>query len=230
MAGLCRPEICKNSIEAKYRTIMCCDREISNNVSSVNCELFDSISTGTWMAGVMYWETNINYVEIEIQQTCNIYRSGTSYSERIGKLRILFKNKESDIYTDITSSIVQHLKPLNNNEWGLYIEKLKPGFYKFQGGFDSSVNRIDSEWFLEFAGKYTLIFKDNEYFNISDSNYDILKKTYKPLVVSENLVDLFENNYVLLNELSINKTINQETFKPMDKLVPFKILKLKPKN
>ena len=72
-----------------------------------------------------------------------------------------------------------------------------------------------------------LIYENNRYYNIKDENYDILEKKYVNIPFSNDLVTLFkENSFPSLSELSEEKNISGETFKPLDKFSNFKIKKL----
>ena len=72
-----------------------------------------------------------------------------------------------------------------------------------------------------------LIYENNRYYNIKNENYDILEKKYVNIPFSNDLVTLFkENSFPSLSELSEEKNISGETFKPLDKFSNFKIKKL----
>lgn len=73
---------------------------------------------------------------------------------------------------------------------------------------------------------YYLINKDNMYYNIQDTNYDIDSGKYIPLANTNGLTDLFTTKNLYIDDLFIDKTIHDETFKPITKFDNFRIDKL----
>lgn len=72
-----------------------------------------------------------------------------------------------------------------------------------------------------------LIYENGRYYNIKNENYDMLEKKYSNIPFSNDLVTILEENYFFaLSELSEEKNISGETFKPLDKFSNFKIKKL----
>lgn len=111
-----------------------------------NCGLFDGTQVDQWNTSkVMYWCGTVNYLEINIKEDCNIWRSGTSgWSNHNGSLNIL--KWDGSKYNDITSTIKQTLNEVTHEQWEKTISNLPAGRYKFEYG---TGYRIDSEWYLE---------------------------------------------------------------------------------
>lgn len=74
--------------------------------------------------------------------------------------------------------------------------------------------------------RYYLIRKGVNYYNINNDNYDLLTKGYNNLTINGPLYDLFKNNGFLLQSLFDEVTIEDETFKPIEKFNNFNIVKL----
>ena len=214
MAGLVRPAQCLESIEANYKVIA-----FNFPNRPTNCPLFD----GSY-GNLFSWSGKYGYLDIEIYNKCNIWRSGYLSGGAIGKIQILKFDYNLNQFVNITENIEQNLSITPSKQWELYIENLSAGKYKFS---INNTNRADSEWFLETTG-FNLIKKDDDYYNINDSNYDINKQNYVPIVQNTtDKKDMYLNNIVDLSNLYMDKNINGETFKPADKLIPFRISKLK---
>lgn len=80
---------------------------------------------------------------------------------------------------------------------------------------------------LKIKFNYYLIYENSRYYNIKNENYDILEKKYSNIPFSNDLVTIIKENYIpSLSELSEEKNISGETFKPLDKFSNFKIKKL----
>lgn len=111
-----------------------------------SCGLFDGTQVNEWKTErVMFWNDISNYIEIDIQEDCNIWRSGTDgWLGHNGSLGIY--KWDGTAYQDITASITQTVSRINQKEWEKTISNLSAGRYKFafKDGF-----RLDSEWYLE---------------------------------------------------------------------------------
>lgn len=117
-----------------------------------------------------------------------------------------------------------------NNEWKLMFKNIQPSIYIFNSGLNYNSNdSVFSEWFIEFVDiDFNLIFNDG-YFTISKEQYDITGKKFIEIFTKENqsIDKLFINNSVKLSDICRDITINDETFKPIDKFQDFKIRKIK---
>lgn len=231
MAGICRPTQCLNSQEATFKVLSMFSYNGYGTGNDVElCGLFNQTNPDEWdTSNIFYWQTSAHFLEIQINEMCNIWRCGSkSWSDSNKPLDVFYKKNINDEYTNITNDITQNLSLITNTQWELYIKGINPGIYKFKGR-DGYSYRMDTEWFLE-TQSLILLNKNEEYYNINDSNYDIVKKEYVKIVQTNNdLKDLYKNNNVNLKDLFIDKNINNEIFKPIDKLIPFKINKLKVK-
>lgn len=94
---------------------------------------------------------------------------------------------------------------------------------------ESEFKYIPDRYVGAYKDTFYLIKKNSNLYGISDSKYNIFTKTYDNITITseDNLVDIYENNSVDLDELVSEKTINDETFRPIDKFYPFYINKLK---
>lgn len=110
------------------------------------CGLFDGTQVNEWQTSpVMYWYDSNTYLEINIKEDCNIWRSGVSgYPSYKAPLKILKWN--STEYEDITAAITQTLSSITHQQWEKTISNLPAGTYRFEYG---TGYRIDSEWYLE---------------------------------------------------------------------------------
>ncbi|MGL4820996.1 MAG: hypothetical protein ACRC5C_13610 [Bacilli bacterium] len=104
--------------------------------------LLDGKAVNEWNTpAVFYWSGAGTFFDITINEKVDIYRSGTGgWSQYFASLKIETMN-ESGAW--IVSEVSQTLKPLTDNELGLYIKGLSPGRYKFSYGAGL---RLDSEW------------------------------------------------------------------------------------
>lgn len=134
------------------------DREVSYEVLEVkgsqgtggtpeNCGLFDGTQIDEWgTEQVMYWQTDSNYIVVDIKETCNIWRSGTAGWDTFSAPLTIYKwNGEK--YDNVTKSISQVTSNITHKEWEKTISELPAGKYYFSKS--SNGNRIDSEWYLE---------------------------------------------------------------------------------
>lgn len=120
------------------------------------CGLFDGIQVDEWSTPpVMYWYDSNYYLEINIKEDCNIWRSGTSgWRNHNGSLNIL--KWDGSKYNNITSTIKQTLNEITHEQWEKTISNLPAGRYRFEYG---TGYRIDSEWYLEAVNETPV--KDN---------------------------------------------------------------------
>lgn len=199
MAGSSKPNINGLKKEASYKVL----NGNSNGQQINQCGLFNENTPNEWNTkNVFYWYSSSDYLEIEINNDCNIYRSGTySWATYTGELSILkFKNGE---YIDITEFIEQKISPITNEEWEKTIFNLKKGRYKFV--LKDTKYRIDSEWYIENIHNFKYLIKqNNEYYSLESSlcklgqpqNNEELEQWYKEhgiddldiLCTDENLV------------------------------------------
>lgn len=206
MAGICRPNIKNLGKEAKYRVLY----SHSNGETTNKCGLFDGSNPNEWNTdNVFYWYNDLDLLEIEILDKCNIWRSGTeSWVSYKNPLKILkFENNK---YIDITSKIEQVTSEIDNHSWEKTISNLDKGRYKFI--YDKGL-RIDSEWYLEKVKESRYLLKqDNQYYSIKSEFYDKEKRTYLPCER-----DFDKNGIDDLHQLTTNIEINNEVFNPIMK-------------
>lgn len=136
---------------------------------------------------------------------------------------VTIKNMDTGVVTTITlgMSSVMH--------W-IVFKNLKSGKYRILAKqSNNSQCAYISNIYLESLeiNKY-LAFKNNDYYAISAINYDINKLNYNPLTIGMDMIAMYENNTMLsLSELINLNNINNESFKPINKLNNFKIRKKK---
>lgn len=147
MAGNCRPMVVGLREEATY-TVLSMSSSQGSGGTADNCGLFNGTNPNEWnTANVFYWGELANFLEIEINEDCNIWRCGTeSWSTSNGKLNIFLYNNATSLYNDITSNVEQTTTAIGNNSWEQTIVGLKKGRYRFT---ISSGLRLDSEWYIE---------------------------------------------------------------------------------
>lgn len=137
---------------------------------------------------VCYWQSTDHYLTITFMQPVNIYRSGTyNWKGHCAKFKILKLNEETEIYTDITSTVAQTTSEINNDQWELTIEGLPAGTYKFV----CTGYRIDSEWFLEKSKSSYLLKHDDITYCISEEYYDSETGAYIPFDNSIDFTNIF---------------------------------------
>lgn len=142
-AGNAKPEGVGREVEYEVLDV----KGYGNSGGTVKgCALFDGRQEDQWNSPeVMHWCDDNQYLEINIKEDCNIWRSGTlSWMNHIGLLKISKWNGLN--YNDITATISQTVTLTNNSNWEKTISKLPAGQYKFEYG---TGYRIDSEWYLE---------------------------------------------------------------------------------
>ncbi len=174
MAGNAKPNIVGLKKEATY-TVLNIQSISGSGGTSSNCGLFDGTTPNEWdTAHVMYWKGTTDYIEIIINQKCNIWRCGTTtWANDDNSLTIMKWNGSS--YDDVTSQYSQTLTTINNMQWEKTISDLPAGQYKFERG---TGYRIDSEWYLERLNNF-LIKQNNQYYSIKPEFYS--NGNYSPL-------------------------------------------------
>lgn len=147
MAGTCKPTKSNLGAECSYKVLSLLASQGSGGTAD-NCGLFDGQAVDEWNTDrVFYWYNSANFLEIEIDGQCNIWRTGTnSYNGYNSVLYIYKYNESTSTYEDITDSITQNLSVIGNTVWEEWIHGLPKGRYKFVGGKGL---RIDSEWYIE---------------------------------------------------------------------------------
>lgn len=185
MAGTSKPS--ENLIEASYKFI-----DGKGSQGSQPTGLFDGTTVNQWNTNkVMYWYLGSDFVELELYQKSNIWRSGTaSWSTSSSHLIIKKYNETTSSYENVTDKYPQTTSFITNTQWEKTISNLPSGRYRFEyGGL-----RIDSEWFIENIEKSkSLIFHDGEY-----------KKFHKNKITTGNAYD------VSLDELDMYEAILPE--------------------
>ena len=219
MAGICRPPQCEGKKEGRYRAID--GFGYNGKVTHDNCALFDGVLSDNWSSPhVLHWYDARSFIEIEIVDTCRIWFATQKNPEWSDMINIFkFENgqyvNKNDLYQ------IQNLKPSTAESWYVLYDRIPPGKYKFV-----STYRVDSEWFLEVLSS-SLIIKDGNYYDAADINYNQLTKTYQPLMSSDgNKSSMFLNNSLDMDNLTKEKNMNDEIFKPIDKFYPFRIQKM----
>lgn len=144
MAGILKPNNTRE--EANYKYI--------GGVGSSGLQptgLFNGVSANEWNTNnVMYWNGAGTYVEIEVFEEFNLWRSGTtSWISYKNPLKILKYQASSATYVDVTSLYPQALTSINENQWEKTLSNIPKGRYRFE--YDAGL-RIDSEWFIESTG------------------------------------------------------------------------------
>lgn len=144
-----------------------------------------------------------------------------------------------------------YLEQMNDDGSGSYIKRLgyqygvgnegnasyKPMYYHFNeiynakvtdfvrySVYDSALTRI-----LVFGNPYVrkiLLEKDGAYYTITDEKYDNITKSYTPLNINELNEEIFNQYSFNINDLLLQKNINDETFIPLEKFNNFKFVVL----
>jgi hypothetical protein len=92
-----------------------------------------------------YWGSSADYIEIQVDNTFRIWRSGTTtWSDSCAKLTTKQWNGSS--YVDITST-QPNTTPTTNGTWEVFTTVLPAGTYRFENY--ANTFRIDSEWYIE---------------------------------------------------------------------------------
>lgn len=118
------------------------------SAGTVPTGLLDGITANEWNTSrVAYWYTDSEYIEIQIDKDCNIWRTGTSgWAGYTQKLTIM-KAMPNGEFENVTDSYSQTVTAIDNDNWEKTISNLPKGTYRFYG--PKSPGRIDSEWYLE---------------------------------------------------------------------------------
>lgn len=224
MAGNCKPSIAGLGREASYTVLaMSSSQESGGTVN--NCGLFNGTNPNELnTSNVFYWKYLSNFLEIEINEDCNIWRCGTkSWPTAIGTLNVFLYNESTSSYDNITSTVNQTITAITNDNWEKTFTKLKKGKYKFTTG---NGLRLDSEWYIEGITR-SLLKSNNKYYSIKKECYDSTTKTYTEIT------DITDESFLTygfnIQDLTTELTINSETFKPIDKFEQFSIVSLEDK-
>lgn len=213
MAGIAKPN--NNMLEASYvvNSFYSMDNGSSDNGDS--CGLFNGVVVNEWDTNnVFYFRQSNNYIDITINNDCNIYRCGTASWSEGYQTKLKIEKYENEEWIDITGSITQNEKAITHLEWDKWITNLQRGRYKF-----SYLNgaRLDSEWFIEKELKVVLK-QNGKVYSILKENYNIETGMYNEITT-----------YDIENQASISNLINEitignETFRPIDKFEKFSIV------
>lgn len=151
MAGKAKPASAGH--EAKYKVISVYGSQGSGGTVE-NPGLFDGTQINEWNTGrVMYWYANdTTHITLEIKETCNIWRSGTSSWSESNSPLVIEKLNSDGTYTDVTTVYPQKITRITEKQWEKTISGIPKGTYRFKSG---AFARLDSEWYLE-ALYYTL--------------------------------------------------------------------------
>lgn len=213
MAGIAKPN--DNMLEVSYvvNSFYSTDNGSSDNGDS--CGLFNGVVVDEWSTNnVFYFRQSNNYIDITINNDCNIYRCGTASWSEGYQTKLKIEKYENEEWIDITGSITQNEKAITHLEWDKWITNLQRGRYKF-----SYLNgvRLDSEWFIEKEPKVVLK-QNGKVYSILKENYNIETGMYNEITT-----------YDIENQASISNLINEitignETFRPIDKFEKFSIV------
>ena len=229
MAGIARPDECIDSTEGIIVINDCSLRQSYHNGNYLfNTNVIDPLLNGTvefpaaYGSSILLTKSYNNFIDFTVYQKSTIYTIGGVYSDSGGatpnKLNLYKFDESNNEFV-----FVEVLETKDDKTWYKLLT-CEMGRYKI-----IPVNNYVgfSEWFIK-SDSYYLIKKDNDLYSINDSYYDINSKEY--IKIPQNTTDkkeIFINNNVILSKLCEEKNINDETFKPIDKLLPFKISKLK---
>ena len=213
MAGIAKPN--DNMLEVSYvvNSFYSTDNGSSDNGDS--CGLFNGVVVDEWSTNnVFYFRQSNNYIDITINNDCNIYRCGTASWSEGYQTKLKIEKYENEEWIDITGSITQNEKAITHLEWDKWITNLQRGRYKF-----SYLNgvRLDSEWFIEKEPKVVLK-QNGKVYSILKENYNIETGMYNEITTYD--IENQANIFNLINEI----TIGNETFRPIDKFEKFSIV------
>lgn len=217
MAGIAKPS--EAGYEANYEILELVSTTASGGTID-SCGLFNGLTPNEWNgANVMYFRSPSSYITIKINNGFNIWRCGTSnWAYRSAPLTIYKYDEVLDTWNDISSSVTQNLSQISNSQWEKWIAGLPKGTYRFNGG-SSEPYRIDSEWYIERLPEPVVIKKDNNYYTIDPSYYDVTTGTYNP-IAGLNSGDISSLGFEVSNMFA-EITVGSETFKPIDKFDNF---------
>ena len=170
MEGSTKPNVEKLGKEGLYKVISMNPAGGSGGTIE-KCGLFDGNLIGSSSSSsVFYWSTDIHFIEIELFQKSNIWRSGISQYPQINDVFKKISKWNGTEYEDITSLIVQTTSQINNTKWEKTISNLPKGRYKFAQAY-----RIDSEWYIESLNNSKYLLKqNNQYYTIKPGFHQLL--------------------------------------------------------
>ena len=231
MAGTARPDECINCTEGRIEINDCSIRALWHNGAYVyDANIADSLLNGKvefpspHNNAILLAKKFNNFLDFTVYQKSIIYAIGSYYSDSGGD-----SSKKLNLYKfDETNNefvFVEELETKDDANWYKLLT-CESGKYRIMPVENYA---CFSEWFVK-SEVYYLIKKNNDLYSINDSYYDINKQNYVP--IAQNTTDKKEifinnNNNNILSDLYMDKNINGETFKPADKLIPFRISKLK---
>lgn len=176
---------------------------------------FDETNGGLYMGG--------HDLKVEFLTSVNIY--GISNGESYDSF-----NSNCNIYNEDRVSLNDDYKVYNNYlgaTWKLMFKNVPKGTYII--GTDlawDNRNSLISELFFEYVPSKCLIKKDNKIYSISNDNYNISTKNYNEITIEEDktIADVFNEKSFTIDDLFNEVTIEDETFKPIDKFNNFKLI------
>lgn len=213
MAGLTRPSdsiLIGSKIESTYNFLSDVDYE-PNPVFGCWRKVFDgNLNSGYYASSDLI----IEFLEPVNIYGISSYNLGTSvlniYDENKNNLNSLYKKNYGDV----------------NGTWKLMFEKVPAGIYIFNSGLPyRDLNALISELFIEsvYDEKF-LLKKDDMYYTINSDQYDTVTNSYINIAISDLSQQIVDKGFYLRN---INKdvTVNDETFKPINKFSNFSVIK-----
>lgn len=217
MAGLARPSdniLIGSKIESTY-----------NFISDVDYHPYQGY--GCWRRvfdGSLNSDGNDGYYAcsdliIEFLEPVNIYGI-SSYNLGNSVLNIYDENKNN------LNSLYKKNYGNVNGSWKLMFEKVPAGIYIFNSGLSyNDFDSLISELFIEsvYDEKF-LLKKNNMYYTINNDQYDTITNSYINIAISDLPQQIADKGFYLRN---INKdvTVNDETFKPIDKFSNFSVIR-----
>ena len=229
MAGTARPDECINCTEGRIEINDCSIRALWHNGDFLyDVNMADSLLNGeaefpaNHNNAILLAKSCNNFLDFTVYQKSTIYAIGAYYSDSAG-----VSSKKLNLYKfDETNNefvFVEELETKDDRNWYKLLT-CESGKYRIMP-VENYV--LFAEWFVK-SEVYHLIKKNNDLYSINDSYYDINTKEYVKIPQSTtDKKEIFINNNNTLSDLYMDKNINGETFKPANKLLPFKISKLK---
>lgn len=194
-----------------------------NLIRSVNITNTSILFTNSYSVNDGYVTVSpTNYFEFHVDTKFNLYSyARQTYNGSINAFYINLLNLDTNESYNISVSTPTPTWTVNKN--------LPKGnyriYYKYSGGSYISLYKLYIE---DLVASIPLVFKNNEYYNINEANYDYSYHNYNKLAspADNNIYNFFNSNYISYPNLFTNVSIDG-SFKPISKFSNFKIRKLK---
>lgn len=160
------------------------------------------IGTGWKDDQVGYWNLPNTYLEFEVTDTVNIWRSGHSTWDEYSSPLSLLKYEDGS-YIDVSHEYEMKTTSINQYKWEKWLPNLKPGRYKLVRNGDGE--RLDAEWYVEKVNSAS----QNTILDIEAPSYEINGgSTFETFAVIKNADSTFAEDMTITYDQTLFELVS----------------------